>query len=172
MILAFISTNAQSNELQGLFGLDLNKSISNYASQDFVIENSSKFSETIADYQVVYITDKTPKTNPYYSNYLVVIDELKDIQGVSGYKKFESFSTCLTQLKQIKRHFERKYQYDFLSDRRNYGGLERNREFTHTSADNYLQLECMHGKGVVITQISFRTPKLSKAISSFYNSGL
>jgi len=97
MILAFISTNAQSNELQGLFGLDLNKNISNYVSQDFVIENSSKFPETIAGYRVVNITGKTPNTNPYYSNYFAVIDNFvipnvhKDIfPALSGHSNVQT----------------------------------------------------------------------------------
>ena len=173
MILVLVSTNAQSNELQGLFGLDLNKNITNYVSQGFVIENSSKHPETNAGYRVVNITGSTPKANPSYSNYFAVIDKFEVIQGISAQNLSTGLSACLTQMNQLKKYFERKYRYNFASDKNYVSGFEANRVFTRTLADNYLQLSCLQQKGgTVFGRISIYTPKMSKALDEFYDSGL
>ena len=175
MILAFISTNAQSNELQGLFGLDLNKNITNYVSQDFVIKNQFKPPETNTDYKAVNVTGKTPLINPYYEHYFAVLDKFNAIQGIVAWKSVVSLSACLSLRNKIKIRFREKYGFDFSPSKGYTEQAKIDREITYTGntlAASELKLSCMSGNEEVRNSIFLYTPKLLKAIGEFHDSGL
>jgi len=173
MILAFISTNAQSNELQGLFGLDLNKNISNYVSQGFLIEN--QFKAPNADYKAVNITGKIPLINLHYEHYFAVFDKFNVIQGISAWKHVISLSACLSLRNQIKSRFREKYGFDFTSYKGYTSQAKIDGEVAYTGntlAASELILSCQSANEEVRNSIFLRTPKLLNAIGEFSDSGL
>ena len=173
-----MSLSVYAVELQGLFGIELNKNINNYVSKDYLRENKSKHTESKSGFFDVRMGDEIPNKNPYFDTYVMVVDSNNKVHEIYAYKSTVSLEVCLSQIESLKDSFISKYQLSFQYSEQSFSykasDYKTYQNSFYTDNGHYLALQCLlnHSDNSVFSQAILRTKKLNKAMINFYESGI
>ena len=173
-----MSLSVYAVELQGLFGVELNKNINNYISKDYLRKNKSKHTESKSGFFDVYMTDETPNKTPYFDTYYMIVDSNNKVHEIFAQKSTVSLEVCLSQIESLKDSVINKYQlsFEYLEQSFSDGISDYKTYINYFFTDNgdYLALQCNlnHSDNSVSSQAILRTRKLHKAVNDFYYSGI
>ena len=173
-----MSLSVYAVELQGLFGIELNKNINNYVSKDYLRENKSKHTESKSGFFDVRMGDEIPNTNPFFNRYSVTVDGNNKVHRITANNNTASLEVCLSQIEFLKDSFISKYQLSFQYSEQSFSykasDYKTYQNSFYTDNGHYLALQCLlnHSDNSVFSQAILRTKKLNKAMTNFYKSGI
>ena len=169
-----ISFNSYGIELNTFFGISLNDNAEKYVASNYIDSNKYKNTETSGGYFNLVVTDKIKSKNPYFSFYLIVIDNNNKIHSIYAHYEFDNMEICQTVHKSLLEEIESKYGFKTFYDEKPYPTFKISSNSYLTDVGNYFSLQCkeIYDDESSMLQIILDTSEMSDTIDAFYESGM
>ena len=171
--LSIISSASYGEEINSLFGINLNDDAEKYFSSNYIDSNKYRYTETISGYFNLKI-DEAIKQSPYASKYLISINNDNRVHRIYGSQDFINLEICQAVQKDLSPKLEKKYQFDFYYEEIPYPTFKIYTNNHYFISGTYFTIQCkeIYSDSSVILQIALSSKDLMEAVIEFYDAGM